>query len=105
MGKMGDTWRGMETRTKTGETDQGVTESSHAVSQSRPAENRKLSFHNPDLMTLTPHSITTPGIANPVAGQQLGLQAFAKSHLMFDILLHYKDLITQAIRCTHFNNY
>ena len=24
MGKMGDTWRGMETSTKTGETDQGV---------------------------------------------------------------------------------
>ena len=26
MGKMGDTWRGVETITKTGETDQGVTE-------------------------------------------------------------------------------
>jgi hypothetical protein len=25
MGKMGDTWRGVETNTKTGETDQGVT--------------------------------------------------------------------------------
>ena len=25
MGKMGDTWRGVETITKTGETDQGVT--------------------------------------------------------------------------------
>jgi hypothetical protein len=25
MGKMGDTWRGMETSTRTGETDQGVT--------------------------------------------------------------------------------
>jgi hypothetical protein len=25
MGKMGDTWRGVETRTRTGETDQGVT--------------------------------------------------------------------------------
>jgi hypothetical protein len=25
MGKIGDTWRGVETSTKTGETDQGVT--------------------------------------------------------------------------------
>ena len=25
MGKMGDTWRGVETSTRTGETDQGVT--------------------------------------------------------------------------------
>jgi hypothetical protein len=25
MGKLGDTWRGLETSTKTGETDQGVT--------------------------------------------------------------------------------
>jgi hypothetical protein len=26
MGKMGDTWRGVETSTKTGKTDQGVTQ-------------------------------------------------------------------------------
>ena len=26
MGKMGDTWRGVETSTRTGETDQGVTQ-------------------------------------------------------------------------------
>jgi hypothetical protein len=36
MGKMGDTWRGVETITKTGETDQGVTTWSAIANESSP---------------------------------------------------------------------
>ena len=35
MGKMGDTWRGVETITKTDETDQGVTWSYSSLPDSR----------------------------------------------------------------------